>query len=220
MPSAEINKRTLEKTVSSAKEKNLKLFSIKSVSLMNQLNDHLKKKGRSQEEEESSRLELPQLIHSSPSLATSSSGNLAPSPSKMDSSLRKSPSAIGEQVPRQLPPLSIPRNPPDKNNLMTSEDSLTNPMASPGESRNSAFPLDWFDDTEKFETRSPDLWVQSRDQSRETHHAFSKWVVRPGGIEWRPCFVLDYDVKEAKYLVQWETNSKQKWVSRLKFALC
>jgi hypothetical protein len=129
------------------------------------LNDHLKKKVKSQEEEETSRIELPQLIHTSSSLATQPGAHLAPASSKLDSSLRKSPSsAIGEQIPRQLPPLKSSVS--DKNSLIP-EDSLAVPLVSPLENRNSSIPLDWFDDTEKFETRSPDLWVQVR--SNLTH---------------------------------------------------
>lgn len=43
--------------------------------------------------------------------------------------------------------------------------------------------------------------------------AFSKWFFQDGTFEWRRVSVLDQE--EARFLIEWEGNGKQKWVSVL-----
>jgi hypothetical protein len=43
----------------------------------------------------------------------------------------------------------------------------------------------------------------------------SKWYTTGGRWEWRPCIVLSYENAREQFLIQWDLNNKQKYVSRL-----
>eukprot|EP00698_Gefionella_okellyi_P019150 TRINITY_DN5834_c0_g2_i1.p1 TRINITY_DN5834_c0_g2~~TRINITY_DN5834_c0_g2_i1.p1 ORF type:complete len:4046 (-),score=1123.04 TRINITY_DN5834_c0_g2_i1:354-12491(-) len=78
-------------------------------------------------------------------------------------------------------------------------------------------PLEWFDDTWTFETRSPQQWLQlgidaglRGTPARSQYHSLGDKYV-----EWTACYVLDYSASDNKFLVEWLHNQKQKWVARL-----
>ena len=76
----------------------------------------------------------------------------------------------------------------------------------------SFYPLQFFDDS-TFETRSMEEWMT---QVSEGHvDAASLWHLLDGSAVWNACDVLECNSKDETYLIQWRSNSKTKWVSRL-----
>jgi len=81
----------------------------------------------------------------------------------------------------------------------------------------SFFPLDYFDD-QSYEIVDPPALVleaKSRDDSVTGHSLWHVNELSGGGTEWRPCTIHDYRALDEMYLIRWDCNGKQKWVSRL-----
>jgi hypothetical protein len=91
------------------------------------------------------------------------------------------------------------------------------PEKRPGEL--SYFPLETFDDevyeeaggmTRNVMTSSKMFGLRGKGSV-----CFSKWFLMDGRYEWRLAQVCEEDVGAGQFLIQWDCNAKQKWVTKL-----
>ena len=82
-------------------------------------------------------------------------------------------------------------------------------------SRIASLPLEYFDDDEYYETKSPQEWLQVGKALGGTP-AFSRYhQVGADSLDWKwaECLVLDYRASDGHYLIQWPSKV-EKWVPR------
>ncbi|PRP87942.1 putative dynein heavy chain [Planoprotostelium fungivorum] len=73
------------------------------------------------------------------------------------------------------------------------------------------FPLEIFDDA-SFEKLTPQEWLQKYDNKVP---GYTRWYSNNGQSDWRKCIAIAFDEKQQKFLIEWDSNKKKKYVSRL-----
>ena len=81
-------------------------------------------------------------------------------------------------------------------------------------------PLEYFDDDVCYETHTPTEWIQlGKRMGLKGTPAVSRFYDKEsnpsGEWKWHKCFVIDYDEKSARFLIEWEDGGAHKSVNRL-----